>query len=160
MFKKKKILATIAIDIALLVTLSACNATVDKSTEIAKSDAEASIPQGEGVIHVSNAQLQKLLDQKVILIDIRRPEEWAQTGIVAGSKKLTFFTRTGGINPNLVPGLKAIASADQPVALICRTGNRTNVAAQMITSQLGYKKVYNVKNGITKWMAEGRKTVK
>ena len=157
---KTRILATIAINIALLVTLTACNATVDKGADIKKSDTEASIPQGEGVIHVSSAQLQKLLDQKVTLIDIRRPEEWAQTGVVAGSKKLTFFTKTGGINPNLVPGLKAIASADQPIALICRTGNRTKVAAQMITSQLGYKTVYNVKNGITKWIAEGRKTIK
>ncbi len=142
--------------LALFVTLTACDATVD----IVADDAKAVIPQGEGIINVSNAELTKLLAEKVTLVDIRRPEEWTQTGVVAGSKKLTVFNKNGSINPNLVPELKRIAPADKPVVLICRTGNRTRVAAKMITTQLGYKTVYNVQHGITKWIAEGRATVK
>jgi rhodanese-related sulfurtransferase len=142
--------------LAMFVTLTACNATVD----IAADDAKAVIPQGEGIINVSNAELTKLLQEKITLIDIRRPEEWTQTGVVAGSQKLTVFNKNGSINPNLVNELKRIAPADKPVALICRTGNRTRVASKMITTQLGYKTVYNVQHGITKWIAEGRATVK
>lgn len=143
--------------VAFAAMLAACNAgTVD----IAAEDAKAVIPQGEGIINVSNAQLTKLLSEKVTLVDIRRPEEWTQTGVVAGSKKITFFSKTGKINPNLVTELQSVASADKPVALICRTGNRTRVASKMITTQLGYKTVYNVEHGITKWIADGRATVK
>jgi rhodanese-related sulfurtransferase len=139
----------------MVITLTACDTRVD----IIAEDAQAVIPQGDGIVNVSNAQLKKLLDENVILIDIRRPEEWAQTGIVAGSKKLTFFSKKG-VNPNLAIELQRIASADQPVALICRTGNRTRVASKMLATQLGYKKIYNVERGITKWIADGRKTVK
>lgn len=141
---------------ALFTTLTACNSTVD----IAAEDAKAVMPQGEGIINVSNAELVKLLGAKVTLIDIRRPEEWAQTGVVAGSKKLTVFNGRGAVNPNLATELKSIAPADKPVALICRTGNRTRVAAKMLATQLGYKTVYNVKNGISQWISEGRATVK
>jgi len=141
---------------AMFATLTACDTTVD----VAAADAKAVFPQGEGIINVSNAELTKLLAKNITLVDIRRPEEWAQTGIVAGSKKLTVFNKNGSINPNLVTELQRISPADKPIALICRTGNRTRVAAKMITTQLGYKTVYNVQHGITRWIAEGRTTVK
>lgn len=141
---------------ALAVTVTACGTPVD----IAAEDATAVIPQGEGIIKVSNAELQKLLDANVTLIDIRRPEEWTQTGVVASSKKLTFFNKNGKVNPNLVPELKQLAPADKPVVLICRTGNRTRAASKMLATQLGYKTVYNVQYGITKWIGDGRQVIK
>ena len=147
--------------ISLAVTLVACNTGTVNSDQSNTTGTVKSVPAptGTGIINISSDQLQSLIDKNVTLIDIRRPEEWAQTGVVAGSKKLTFFTRKG-INQNLVAELKAIAPADKPVALICRTGNRTGAGANMIVQQLGYTKVYNVQYGITKWIAEGRKTVK
>jgi rhodanese-related sulfurtransferase len=139
--------------IGLSMTQVACNSS-DVATP-ARQTSEAS-----GVINISNDELQGLLDKNITLIDIRRPEEWQQTGIVPGSKKLTFFFGNGQVNPALTSELPKIAPADKPVALICRTGNRTSYAAKILAEQLGYKKVYNVKHGITKWIAEGRKTVK
>ncbi|MEE9304236.1 MAG: rhodanese-like domain-containing protein [Thiotrichaceae bacterium] len=124
------------------------------------TDSEVSSEVSSGVIHISNEQLQALMDKNITVVDIRRPEEWAETGIVAGSKKLTFFSKTGAINPKLVPELKKIAPTDKPVILICRTGTRTRIAAQMIQVQLGYETVYNVEHGITKWIAGGRKVAK
>ena len=156
----------------LTIGLASCNTsnvsneqagtTQSTSTESTstKSTSTKSIPASTGVVNISSDQLQTLIDKKVTLIDIRRPEEWAQTGVVASSKKITFFSASGAINPNLVAELKKVAPADKPVALICRTGNRTRVGSQMIQTQLGYKTVYNVEHGITKWIAEGRKTVK
>ena len=151
--------------ITTLVTtsLTSCN-TSNVSNEQADTTKSAtttkSIPASTGVVHISSDQLQTLIDKKVTLIDIRRPEEWTQTGVVESSKKITFFSASGAINPNLVTELKKAAPADKPVVLICRTGSRTRVGAQMIQAQLGYKTVYNVEHGITKWIAEGRKTVK
>ncbi|HAN55907.1 MAG TPA: sulfurtransferase, partial [Betaproteobacteria bacterium] len=39
---------------------------------------------------VDNAGLKTLLAQGVPIYDIRRPDEWRQTGVVQGSRKLTF----------------------------------------------------------------------
>ena len=156
-----KNLSTLLLATPLLLTLSSCNTgnvNIEKSE--ASTNTTSELPVQEGIINISNSQLQNLLDKNVTLVDIRRPEEWVETGVIPGSKKLTFFTKTGAINPKLVPELKKIAPTDKPVALICRTGNRTRIAAQMIKTQLDYKTVYNVEHGITKWIADGRKTVK
>ena len=42
-----------------------------------------------------NARLSFLLEQQVTIVDIRRPEEWATTGVVAGSLLLTFYDEQG-----------------------------------------------------------------
>lgn len=146
---------------SLAVLLTACNTGNVSSgkPETATSASNVTVPKGTGIINISNDQLQSLLEKGVTLVDIRRPEEWKQTGVVPGSKKLTFFIGNG-INPNLATEIKRIAPTDKPVVLICRTGNRTRVGAQMIQAQLGYKTVYNVERGIVKWISDGRKVIK
>ncbi len=114
------------------------------------------IPQAGGYSNIDNAKLKELVAQGVVLVDIRRQEEWQQTGIIKGSKTITFFDKTGRINPNFVPEFTALVKQDQPVALICRTGNRTQAASQAVAQQLGYKSVMNVTHGITGWIAEKR----
>ncbi len=129
--------------------------------EVAKTDTTvaAPIPQSGGYSNIDYAQLEKMMKDGVTLVDIRRKEEWQQTGIVKGAKTITFFNRNGSINPNFVPEFTAIAKADKAVALMCRTGSRTRAASQAIVQQLGYKKVYNVTHGITGWIAEKRPVV-
>ncbi len=106
--------------------------------------------------HISNAELKKLLDKDIPIFDIRRPEEWKQTGVVEGSIKLTFFNKKGQINPNFIPEFnKIITNKDQPFVFICRTGSRTGVMSKAFSKQLGHSNFYNVKNGITRWIAEG-----
>jgi rhodanese-related sulfurtransferase len=41
------------------------------------------------------------------------------------------------------------------VILICRVGNRSSVIANMLVEQAGYSKVYNVTDGITRWIKDG-----
>lgn len=110
----------------------------------------------EGVQNVSNAELKTLMDQGVTLIDIRLPEEWTETGVVKGSKLLTFFNSDGSVNPDFVKQATAIAPQGGEVALICRTGNRTQAAADMLIKAGIYKRVYNVTHGITTWVGEGQ----
>jgi len=106
--------------------------------------------------NVDNQGLQQLLDSSVTLIDIRRPEEWRETGVVQGSHGLTFVDEAGRLVPGFLERFQAKAPADQPVVLICRTGNRTDVLARHLMEQMGYSQVYNVRNGIVGWMSEGR----
>lgn len=148
--------------ISLLFPLAACNAksNSDSSTLAHKSSvttkAAEPIPQPGGYSNIDNAKLKELMDQGVAIVDIRLEEEWLQTGIVKGSKTITFFDRMGRINPKFVPEFTAIVKQDQRVALICRTGSRTQAASQAVAEQLGYKNVMNVTHGITGWIAERR----
>ncbi|MDH5633931.1 MAG: rhodanese-like domain-containing protein [Gammaproteobacteria bacterium] len=106
--------------------------------------------------NLDNDELATLLKQGTPVIDIRRPDEWRQTGIISGSQRITFVDGNGRLQPDFFNRFTAAAGKDEPVILICRTGNRTNVLARMLAEKLGYTKIYNVKNGISHWIREGR----
>lgn len=134
------------------------NASIERSTPEQLVAADAPTPQPGGYSDISNSQLQKMLDEGVTLIDIRLESEWRQTGIIEGAKPITFFERSGQTNPNFESMLSAAVQLDQPVALICHSGNRTQHASRAI-AQLGYKNVFNVTNGILGWVSEERPVV-
>lgn len=104
--------------------------------------------------NVGNEEVKTLLAQGVPLYDVRRPDEWRATGIVAGSQTVTYVDKSGRANPAFMPRFGAEVAKDQPVMLICRTGNRTDKLARELMAQHGYTKVYNVRDGITGWIAE------
>lgn len=112
------------------------------------------------VINIDNAELARLVAKGVPVIDIRTAGEWKGTGVLPGSKLLTFFDERGNADPaQWLASAKSIATPDQPVILICRSGNRTRAATQFLSGQVGYKTVYNVTHGINGWMAEKRAIV-
>lgn len=108
------------------------------------------------VIDIDNAQLEKLSKSGVPVIDIRLQSEWEETGIVSGSKLLTFFDEKGRYDaPAWLEKLKPIAKPNEAVIVICRSGNRTKPVSQFLSQQAGYATVYNVKNGIKGWIGAG-----
>ena len=112
------------------------------------------------VINIDNAELAKLMAKGVPLVDIRTEGEWKGTGVISGSKQLTFFNEQGQANPPVfIDKLKTIAKPNQPVILICRSGNRSSKAGQYLSDQAGYKTVYNVTQGMAAWGGEGRPVV-
>jgi rhodanese-related sulfurtransferase len=109
------------------------------------------------VTHIDNEDLARLMAAGVPVIDIRTEPEWKETGIVKSSRLMTFFDERGRADPqSWLAKLAPIAKPDQPVILICRTGNRTGVLAKFLDEKVGYTKVYNVKHGIYGWMKERR----
>ena len=104
--------------------------------------------------NIDNAQLQALVGQGVPVYDIRTPEEWRQTGVVEGSRKLTFFTANGGVNPEFMQRFSAEVGKNDPVILICRSVNRADVLGRHLVERLGYSRVYNVEDGIRGWIAD------
>lgn len=104
--------------------------------------------------NVDNAQLKTLLAQGIPIYDVRRPEEWRQTGVVEGSRRLTFVDAGGRVLPDFLPRFTATVGKDDPVILICRTGSRTAALAKHLADNLGYTKIYNVRDGITRWAHE------
>jgi rhodanese-related sulfurtransferase len=104
--------------------------------------------------NVSNAELKKLLDAGVRIYDIRREDEWKQTGVIKGSRLLTLFD-TKGVNSEFMPTLQKEIKPEEKVIFICRTGNRTLQAASYVSKELHYSQVYNVQGGITEWIRNG-----
>lgn len=105
---------------------------------------------------VDSSGLRELLQQGVPLYDIRRPDEWRETGTVAGSHRLTWVDGLGEINPAFLSTLLRDVPKDAPIAVICRTGNRTSHLARELMEQHGYTRVYNVTRGIKGWLADGQ----
>jgi rhodanese-related sulfurtransferase len=109
---------------------------------------------------IDNAELARLIAAGVPVIDIRTAAEWKQTGIVPGSHPLTFFDDQGRADPAAwLEKAQSIARLRQPVVLICRSGNRTKAVSDFLSRNVGYAKVYNVKEGIRAWAKAGRPLV-
>lgn len=78
-----------------------------------------------------------------ILVDVRTPEEFA-SGHIAGSVNIPLQSLEQRMNE--IP-------QDQPVVLYCRSGNRSNTAAQML-ARAGYSDIYDL-GGVIAWQAQG-----
>lgn len=82
---------------------------------------------------------------RMLLIDIRTSQEWRATGVAPGAGRVDFY-----LGPQvLLQSVLQMTGGDRtkPVALICRTGNRTTHAQQFLQAQ-GFTQVYNVKEGM------------
>ena len=83
---------------------------------------------------------------QLTLIDIRRPDEWRQTGVAEGALRINM------VHPQGVPGFVRQVGAeldgkrDTPIGLICRTGNRTTQMQQALR-EAGFTRVYNIREG-------------
>ncbi|PHP68131.1 sulfurtransferase [Zhengella mangrovi] len=92
----------------------------------------------------------------LVLVDIRTPGEWAETGI---PEQATPIDMTAG---DFVPRLKALLAGNpgKAVGFICRTGNRSNYLAGVL-EKAGLTGVVDVTGGVAGnarvrgWMAEG-----
>lgn len=97
---------------------------------------------------------------KIRIIDIRRPDEWRETGVAAGVERLDMRHPDGpqGFAQALLE--KVGGDRDAPIALICRTGNRTT-QVQAALRELGFTNVYNITEGMAGsragpgWIARG-----
>ena len=112
------------------------------------------------IVNVNNNQIKELSKNNIPIIDIRRSSEWQQTGVVPKSILLTFFDKKGNYNfDKWYNDLSVKINSDKPIILICRTGRRTRIIAEMMDKKFD-NVIYNAKNGITSWIKENNITVK
>jgi rhodanese-related sulfurtransferase len=103
----------------------------------------------------SNQDLKKSLQSGAVLIDIRRPEEWQETGIIGGAELVTAFTKSGKLHPEFQQKfMSLITDRDAPIMLYCRTGNRTTNLGNALVQQLGFSNVSHLSAGITGWQKD------
>ena len=91
-----------------------------------------------------------------VVIDIRREEEWKETGILKGSQTITAFTQDGKIHPDFPKKFfDLITDVDVPILLYCRTGNRTSILGKALIDQVGQTNVSHLSPGIVGWKEQG-----
>ena len=91
-----------------------------------------------------------------VVIDIRREEEWKETGIIKGSQTITAFTKDGKIHPDFPKKFfDLINDVDVPILLYCRTGNRTGILGKALIDQVGQTNVSHLSDGIVGWKKQG-----
>jgi len=112
---------------------------------------------------VNEVQLQDMIKNNIVVIDIRRDEEFKKLGIIKGSIPITFFKKGGSYD---IPAwmnqfVKYVKSKDQKFVLVCAHANRTKVVGKFLSNKLKYKNVYDLKGGIEYgWIDKKLKTVK
>lgn len=92
--------------------------------------------------------LQGAREQRVVLVDVRTPAEWKQTGVAPGAARIS-VTEHPQDDSGFVADVAALLGGDRsrPVALICRTGRRSAMAEQLLERN-GFTQVYNVDEGM------------
>jgi len=109
----------------------------------------------------NNQDIITLMKKGVPIIDIRRAEEWQDTGVIKQSHLITFFDNKGNHNiEEWLPKLKKIVNEDEPVIIICRSGKRSGMVSKFLDEDANYSNVYNASGGILSWINSKNKTVK
>ncbi len=123
------------------------------------------LPQGShaaqdpGFKNIDNARLIELMEQGVPVYDIRRADEWSRTGVIDGSRRLTYVDRRGVMKKKFLPRFTDAIDKDQPVVILCRLGVRSENLARYLVDKLGYTRVYNLRDGIVGWIYENQPVV-
>ena len=112
------------------------------------------------VVDIKNKQIIEFSNTNIPIVDVRSQTEWEQTGVIPASILLTFFDKEG--NYDLHEWYeKLLLEIDQsePIILICRSGNRSRIIAEMMDKEFD-NVIYNAKSGITSWINDKLITVK
>lgn len=88
-----------------------------------------------------------------LIVDIRTPQEWHDTGVIDGAKLVTFQdpqSFLARIGPEIADGRDLI--------LICRSGNRSARAAQALEGRIP-NHIISIAGGMSKEIASGYRPV-
>lgn len=94
----------------------------------------------------------EMMASGALVVDIRRPDEWVETGVIDGATLLTFESPNSfleKIGPQIADG--------RDVVLICRSGNRSRLAAEALAPMIP-NHVVSVVGGMSQQIAEGYQT--
>ena len=111
------------------------------------------------VIDVNNEEMIKLSNVNIPIVDVRRSSEWDQTGVIPNSILLTFFDEEGNYNfDEWYEKLQLKINVTDPIILICRSGYRSKIVANMIDEKFNTI-IYNSQSGINSWISKKLITV-
>jgi len=112
------------------------------------------------VVDINNEQIVELSNTNIPIVDVRSSSEWDQTGVIPTSILLTFFDKEGNYDlDKWYEKLLLEIEEGEPIILICRSGNRSRIIAEMMDKEFD-NVIYNAKSGITSWIDEKLITIK
>ena len=99
------------------------------------------------VLDVETHQMVKLLKNNPgVLLDIRTPEEVSK-GFLKNSSFINFYEESFLQKASWI-------KKNQPIYIYCHAGGRSSKAAEMLI-ELGFREVYNLVGGYSKWLEDG-----
>lgn len=103
--------------------------------------------QSAGVAAIRPTELQQRLadHEQLYLLDVRSSDEFAHDGHIAGSRLIPL--------PALSARLDELPK-DTPIVCVCRSGNRSQVAAELLVRR-GFTHVSNLVGGMIGWQQAG-----
>ncbi|XDZ64886.1 FKBP-type peptidyl-prolyl cis-trans isomerase [Alphaproteobacteria bacterium LSUCC0684] len=108
------------------------------------------------LVEATPEDLKSARDSGVTIIDIRREDEWASTGVIEGAHLITAFTEQGQLHPEFQEKFSALVpNREVPVLLYCRTGNRSSVLGQALINELEFINVTHLTDGMIGWLEDG-----
>lgn len=105
--------------------------------------------------------VEKMIDDNIVMIDVRREDEWIRTGLIKNAYKMTFFDEYGNhdVKGWMQEFEKIVKSKDETFILICAHANRTRSIGNFLIDQ-GYKNTAHLTGGMAAWLMECRETIK
>ena len=99
---------------------------------VAQAEPDISAPQA----------LERSREGKLLIIDVRTPEEWRETGVIPEARRVDFYR---GPQVMLKSVLESVGGdKNAPIALVCHSGSRSSEAQRFLQAQ-GFTQVYNLK---------------
>ncbi len=113
------------------------------------------------LIELSANEVEKLIDKNIVMIDIRRQDEWEYTGVIKNAHKMTFFDMFGNADvPSWMKKFESLVkSKEQQIVLICAHANRTRVIGKFLMEN-GYTNVCHLIGGMAAWLEENKEVQK
>ena len=109
---------------------------------------------------LSSSEVMAQQSNGVVIVDIRRHEEWTDTGIINGAKTITAFTKAGSLHPDFqVKFASLVPNPDTPFILYYRSGRRTGILRDALESSMGFTKAMHFSDGILGWKKDGKSLV-
>jgi len=99
-------------------------------------------------------------DNSVVMIDVRREDEWERTGVIKNAHKMTFFDEYGrhDVEGWMNEFESIVKDKNQTIVLICAHANRTRTIGNFLIDQ-GYKNTAHLFGGMALWQQELRETI-
>jgi rhodanese-related sulfurtransferase len=133
--------------VACLVTLGACQSTQPLTGSDLVADAKTRITEVDvGTVAVE-------ITGDLVIVDVREPAEYAD-GHIPGATNIprgVLEFRIGGVEG--LEGLSNDERLQKPIALYCRSGGRSALAADTLRS-MGYTNVRSIQGGFKAWQAQ------
>lgn len=86
-------------------------------------------------------------NKQYVLLDVRTTQECIKSGVIKGSVSIPVFNIDGSYNSNFVKEVEKVFNKKDKIAIICRSGARSVMAAKIL-EKAGFKHLVSLSGGM------------